>query len=100
MFSLAVAWGWRSDNPAQGISRYQEHKRERWLDNEEIQRLWAVLDQYPEHLTAYVFKFLLLTGARKGETLQATWDQFDLEKGIWTKPSQRCRMVHEESPES
>jgi len=29
----------------------------------------------------------LLTGARRGEALQATWDQFDLEKGVWTKPA-------------
>ncbi len=87
MFSLAISWGWRSDNPAQGIPKYQEEKRDRWLDDEELQSLWSVLDQYPQNLTAYVFKFLLLTGARKGEALQATWDQFDLEKGIWTKPS-------------
>ena len=52
-----------------------------------MQRLWSVLDSYPKHITAYFVKFLLLTGARKGETLQATWDQFDLEKGVWRKPS-------------
>jgi integrase len=87
MFSLAVSWEWRSDNPAQGIRKYQEEKRDRWLDDKELERLWTVLDQYPQNLTAYVFKFLLLTGARKGEALNAAWDQFDLEKGIWTKPS-------------
>ena len=87
MFSLAVSWGWRADNPVVGIQKYQEEKRDRWLDEEELQRLWAILDEYPQHLTAYIFKFLLLTGARKGEAMQATWDQFNLEKGIWTKPS-------------
>ena len=35
---------------------------------------------------ACLFKFLALTGARKSEAAQATWDQFDLEKGIWIKP--------------
>lgn len=87
MFSLAVSWGWRHDNPVRGIQKYQEEKRDRWLNHEELQRFWAVLDQYPQHLTAYIFKFLVLTGARKGEAMQATWDQFDLEKGVWTKPS-------------
>ena len=28
---------------------------------------------------------MLLTGARRGEVLGATWDQFDLEEGVWTK---------------
>ncbi len=87
MFALAVSWGWRADNPVIGIQKYQEEKRDRWLDEGELQRLWTVLDKYPQHLTAYIFKFLLLTGARKGEAMQATWDQFNLEKGIWTKPS-------------
>ena len=32
-------------------------------------------------------RLLLLTGARRGETLSATWDQFDLAAGVWTKPS-------------
>lgn len=86
MFSLAESWGWRVGNPVRGIQKYQEEKRDRWLNEEEIQHLWAVLDKYSQHLTAYIFKFLLLTGARKGEAMQATWDQFDLEKGIWTKP--------------
>lgn len=87
MFSLAIAWGWREDNPVRGIQKYQENKRERWLKDEEVRRFFEVLNQYPNHITAYVFKFLLFTGARKGEVLNATWDQFDLERGVWTKPS-------------
>jgi integrase len=96
MFSLAVSWDWRLDNPVLGIERYQEEKRDRWLDQEELDRLWEVLDQYPTHLTAYVFKFLLLTGARKGEALNATWDQFDLDKGVWTKPSHMTKQKKKE----
>jgi integrase len=87
MFTLSISWGCRDDNPAFGIQRYQEEKRDRWLNHEELNRLWTVLDSYSNHITSYVFKFLILTGARKGEVLQATWDQFDLENGVWTKPS-------------
>lgn len=96
MFSLAISWEWIEDNPVKGIEKYQEEKRDRWLNQEELDRLWAVLDKYPTHLTAYIFKFLLLTGARKGEALQATWDQFDLEKGIWTKPSHATKQKKKE----
>ena len=87
MFSLAVAWSWIDKNPASGIQKYQEEKRTRWLDNAELERFWAALNQYTLHTAADVLKFLLLTGARKGEALKATWDQFDLEKGVWTKPA-------------
>lgn len=87
MFGLALNWGWRTDNPVKGIKKYHEEKRERWLDDDELQRLWSVLDKHSHHLTSYVFKFLLLTGARKSEAMQATWDHFDLGRGIWIKPS-------------
>jgi integrase len=87
MFSLAVAWGWRQDHPVKGMPRFPEEKRDRWLDKEEIARLWDVLEAYNNQPSAFFFKILLLTGARKNELLQATWSHFDLEKGVWTKPS-------------
>jgi integrase len=96
MFTLAVSWGCRSDNPAINIPKYQEEKRDRWLNHEELNRLWTVLDSYSNHITSYVIKFLILTGARKGEVLQATWDQFDLEKGVWTKPSHLTKQKKKE----
>jgi integrase len=34
---------------------------------------------------------LLVTGARRSEVLRATWDQFDLEDGSWTKPSSHTK---------
>ena len=43
-----------------------------------------------------MFKLLILTGARKGEILHATWDQFDLEKGVWTKPSHLTKQKKKE----
>ena len=47
MFNLAVEWEWRSDNPAKGIERYQEHKRDRWLSEDELRRLCSALDEHP-----------------------------------------------------
>ncbi len=87
MFSLANAWECREDNPAKGIERYQEEKRDRWLTADELKVLWAVLENYSNQLTACIFKLLILTGARKGELMGAMWEQFDLEAGVWTKPA-------------
>jgi integrase len=85
MFNLAIQWGWRADNPASGIKKYQEYKRTRWLQEDEMKRLLSVLDAYSDQTVANIIRLLLLTGARKHEVLEATWDQFDIEKGIWTK---------------
>ena len=86
MFSLANAWEWREDNPVIGIQKYQEHKRNIWLKDQELQRLYDVLDCYHNQSVADAIRLLILTGARKSEVLNATWDQFDIEKGVWTKP--------------
>lgn len=86
MLSLGVLWFWREGNTAIGIERYPE-QRERHLDKKELDQLWDVFDSHPDNLAAHALKFLALTGARKSEVLQATWDQIDLEQGIWTKPS-------------
>lgn len=97
MFNLAIQWGWRSDNPVKGIEKYKEYKRHRWLNNEEVQKLWYALDSYPNQNVSNVIRLLLLTGSRRNEVLYATWDQFDLEMGVWTKPAhttKQRRMEH------
>jgi integrase len=96
MFSLAIAWEWCTDNPVIGIERYQEEKRDRWLNKEELGRFWAILELYPNHLPAIALKLLVLTGARKNEVLASKWDQFDLTSGVWTKPSHMTKQKKKE----
>lgn len=91
MFTLAVEWGWRTDNPAKGVPRYPEDRRETWLTAEQIEQLLAALNEYPDQSAANAIRLLILTGAREGEVLSATWDQFDLKRGIWTKPSHHTK---------
>ena len=87
MFNLAIQWEWCSDNPVKGIHKYQEQKRNRWLDDQELQKLYDVLDSYHNQSVANAIRLLILTGSRRNEVLGAKWEQFDLEKGVWTKPS-------------
>ncbi len=91
MFNLAVEWGWRPDNPARGVKRFQEEKRDRWLSDQELERLWRVLDNHPNRRAANAIQLQLLTGARLGEVLNARREAFDLERGVWTKPSHQTK---------
>lgn len=86
-FNLAIRWKWRDDNPASGVRRNQEEKRNRYLNKTEIAALAHALNEHGEPMSANAIKLLMLTGARRGEVLGATWDMFDLENGVWTKPS-------------
>jgi integrase len=86
MFNLSIKWQWRTDNPAKGVERNQEHKRQRFLEPAEITRLMEALSAQEDKQAANIIRLLLLTGARRGEVLKAKWAQFDLTKGAWTKP--------------
>jgi integrase len=87
MLSLAVRWEMRPDNPARGVERAPEQKRERYLTPAEIARLGEALAAHSEQESANVVRLLLLTGARKGEALAARWPDIDLAAGAWSKPA-------------
>jgi integrase len=87
MLNLAVRWEMRTDNPTRGVERSPEQKRERFMTPAEIGRLGEVLATHPERTSANAVRMLLLTGARRGETLAARWQDVDLSSGIWAKPA-------------
>lgn len=87
MFNLAIGWEIRPDNPCKGVERNPENKRERYLTPVELGRLVVAMAAHPNQRSANIIRLLLLTGARRGEVLGATWDQFDLVDGIWVKPA-------------
>jgi integrase len=95
MLSLAVRWEWRTDNPCRSIERNHEERRYRYLTPAELERLLAALADYPNQTAANVIRFLLLTGARSHEVFAARWQQFDLEAGVWTKPSSATKQNRE-----
>jgi integrase len=94
IFDYSIRWGWREDNPARLVKPNREYPRDRFLSEVEIVRLGEVLNDWPDKTSAACIKFLMLTGARRGEALGATWDQF--EDGIWSKPasSTKQRKAH------
>lgn len=96
MFNLAIDWGMRPDNPANGFYRRVENPRERFLTKDEIDRLAMALDADPDQRAAGIIRICMLTGARVGEVRQARFEQFNLEMGIWSKPAAttKQRKVH------
>jgi integrase len=95
MFSLAVGWKWRVDNPCRGVARNAEEKRKRYLTNEELARLTKALAEYEDQRIANAIRLLLLVGARKGEVLGARWAAFDFERNVWTKRSSETKQNRE-----
>jgi integrase len=95
IFRLAIKRKYISENPCRGITRNPETKRTRYLSAPELGKLISVLDCWTDQLSAAAIRLLLLTGARKGELLRASWSEFDLVAGLWTKPAAHCKNKRE-----
>ena len=46
-------------------------------------------------VTKAAFEFLILTATRGGDVRGATWDEFDIDAGLWTIPAERMKMRRE-----
>jgi integrase len=86
MFNLAERWGLRQDgsNPCRHVERFPEHRRERFLSDDELARLGNVLKdvelrgvESTEVIAA--IRLLLFTGCRLSEILRLGWEDVDVE---------------------
>jgi integrase len=91
MFNYAIEQGMTASNPAHGIEKFPEEKRERFLTIEEMQKLREAIEGYSDVSAHNALLLLMLTGSREGEVLKAEWEQFDLARGVWTKPARSTK---------
>ena len=93
MLSHAVDMNLRRDNPAAGIKKYKEGKRERFLSGEELQRLGQALLRAEERgVNTYgiaAIRVLALSGARKSEVLSLKWSYLNREGGYAALPDSK-----------
>ena len=89
IFSRAIEWEIEGieKNPAKGIKPLPNHSRhERYLNSEEAQRLIAAVQGSKNKLLGPIIAFLLLTGCRKREVLDARWENIDFDRAILIIP--------------
>jgi integrase len=63
--------------------------RQRFLSQEEIERLMRACRASTHPFLLHFVQLLLLTGARKGEALGAVWRDIDFVKRVWTVPKSK-----------
>lgn len=78
------------------MTRFQEDKQDRGLSDVELERLWSALEAHSNRRAAMAIQLRILTGARLGEVLSARRNDFDLERGVWTKPSHQTKQKRTE----
>lgn len=86
MYNKGIEWGWEGKNPAQGIKKFKEKTRDRFLQADEFPRFWgAVMEEGNKEIRDYIL-ISLLTGARQGNVLSMRWEEVHLERKQWRIP--------------
>ncbi|MES3045508.1 tyrosine-type recombinase/integrase [Sphingomonas faeni] len=98
VFKWAIANGWRMDNPAEAIGKaLPKHDRSMVKHHAALPydavsaALESISSSNAGAATKLAFEFLALTVTRSGETRDAVWSEFDIEKATWTIPAARMK---------
>ena len=88
MFNAAETWGVATEggNPCRFVIKYRGQRRERFLTDEEFDRLGRVLNEMETEggLSAHAaaaLRLLMLTGCRRNEIGMLRWEDVDLDAG-------------------
>lgn len=89
MFGKAEIWGILEEgapNPARGVEKFQEVKRDRFLQSDELPRFFSALAEEPNSTIRDYILMSLLTGARRANVLAMRWNQVNFERAEWRIP--------------
>lgn len=95
IYRYAIQRGHKFANPADEIANSSIatfKKRERVLTPREIKLFFNTLETtQSDFALKKAVKFILLTLVRKGELINATWDEIDFKNKVWTIPAERMK---------
>lgn len=86
MYNKGIEWGYVEVNPSDGIKKYKEKKRDRFLKPQEMVRFFNSLEQEENLIAKSYFYILLFTGARKSNVLSMRWEDIDFYHNLWRIP--------------
>src|SRR3972149_3968980 len=90
MFNKAGEIGHVGPNPCQGVKRFRETSRERFLLPDAMRPFFAGLKAEPADWRDF-WLLCLFSGARRGNVAGMAWRDIDLEQGIWYLPGQKSK---------
>ncbi len=90
--NLAIDWDMLDINPASRIPLFfEDNQVENLLSDEQLERLMMVLKTDENRNVCLIAIFLLSTGVRLNEALQAKWSQVDQKNRVWRIPASNSK---------
>ena len=95
LFNKAIDWDiWQKANPVQGIQKFREKSRERFLARDEMPVFLKALENEANDIARDYILMSLLTGARKANVLAMRWDEINLNTTLWRIPETKNGTEH------
>jgi site-specific recombinase XerD len=89
MYNKAIEWDWPGVNPTLGIKKYREKSRDRFIQPHEMPHFMYALNNEENTIVRDFFWILLLTGARKTNTLMMRFEEISWEMKSWRIPNSK-----------
>lgn len=86
IYNKAIEWGWEGINPAQGIKKFKEKSRDRFLHPDELPRFFESLDKETNDTIRDYIYVSLFTGVRRSNVLAMRWEDINVERKEWLVP--------------
>ena len=86
IYNKAIEWGYSGINPANGIKKFKEKARDRFIQPNELPRFFKALDEEENQIAKDYIYISLYTGARKANVLAMKWDEVNFTTKEWRIP--------------
>lgn len=85
IFNKMILWKeFKGDNPCEDIELFEEHERERYIQEDELPRFFAELAKVEDETFRDYISISLFSGARRENVLGMRWKDIDFATGLWT----------------
>ena len=92
VLNVAIQWDMLEKNVLKNIPLLMvDNQVENYLKEDQLERLVEVLRTDANRPVCHILMFLLSTGSRLNETIQAKWSQVDVENGVWRIPASNSK---------
>ena len=93
--NMSVEWEMLEKNPANGVKLFNVDNRvEQYLSEDELKRLLKVLQTDKNRTVCLIVLFLLATGVRLQQGMQAKWVDIDRDQKVWRIPAVNEKSKH------
>ncbi len=86
IYNKAIEWGYKGENPADNIKKFKETSRDRFIQPDELPRIFKALENETNEVTRDYIYISLYTGARKANVLAMRWDEINFTTKEWRIP--------------